>query len=82
MRVANDSGNLVYDSENPLCTMDAYHSQGKNFAFLTVMDIGSENCPIDPPMTKRYWGEFSWDDQESSIERILATGGKWPDLRD
>ncbi len=73
--------NLVYDSEHPLCSMEVVPSQGVLFAFITVLDIGMSDRPLKKPDTRRYWGRFSWEDQEGSILKIMKTGGKWPQLK-
>lgn len=80
MKVANDMGTLVYDSEHPLCSMKLCNSQGQLYAFLTVLDMGMPHCPLNPPHQKRYWGRFSWEDEVGSIAAILHNGGKWPQL--
>lgn len=80
MRVENEIGNLVYDSESNLCTIQVVSSQGQQFAFITALDIGDQGSYINNPDKKYYWGVFSWKDEEASIREILATGGKWPTL--
>lgn len=80
MRVENEIGNLVYDSENKLCTMQVVSCQGALFAFIVALDIGMETSRLSKPEPKHYWGLFSYDNEEESIREILATGGKWPVL--
>ncbi|EBG2148367.1 hypothetical protein FIP36_16615 [Salmonella enterica] len=62
---------LVYDSSNNACKCILSDSQNKIYAFIQVLD-GS--------VTKRYWGEYSHDNPEHSIEEIMKWGGKWPSL--
>ena len=81
MKITNDCENLVYDDDNPLCSMNLSSCQSKLFAFITCLDVGMPHCRHKTPEQKQYWGLFSWEDKEASIKAILATGGKWPELR-
>jgi hypothetical protein len=64
---------LVYDSTNKKCKCILSDSQSKLYAFVQVLDGN---------IVKRYWGEYSHEAPESSIEKIMECGGKWPHLPD
>ena len=81
MKIINDGDNLVYDSDNPLCSIEINNSQGELFAFITALDIGVEHRRLKEPQPMKYWGKFSWNDEAGSIKEILHTGGKWPRLQ-
>jgi len=81
LKVTNDSGNLMFDESHPLCWMNVVECQGEKFAFIVALDIGLEGAYLNDPEEKRYWGKFSYEDQENAIREILHTGGKWPQLK-
>ncbi|MEJ1414251.1 MAG: hypothetical protein RPU13_13515 [Candidatus Sedimenticola sp. (ex Thyasira tokunagai)] len=81
MKIENETGNLIYDTDNPLCSIEVVSCQGELFAFVVALDIGMIHCRLSIPHQKRYWGKFSWDDEAGSIRGILANGGKWPNLK-
>lgn len=76
MRVATFTG-LVYDEADPKCLCHLSTSQGKTFGFVQALDTGFDG---QQQHFARYWGEYSHDDPEGSIHRILSSGGKWPQL--
>ncbi len=80
MKIQNETGNLIYDAENPQCSIELCSCQGELFAFVVALDIGMHHCRLSTPQQKRYWGKFNWDDEAGSIGNILASGGKWPKL--
>lgn len=77
MKILNDIGNLLYDSENPLCGLKITSSQGNLFAFVTCLDIGGIDREPEKCDQRQYWGEYSHSDPEGAIKEILHTGGKW-----
>lgn len=78
MRVENSSGNLVFDTSHPDCSMRLAESQGQVYAFIVALDMGMGDVPLEQPIKKRYWGKFSYESEKESIRQILHTGGKWP----
>lgn len=78
MRVENSVGNYVYDDTHHLCAMELCRSQGKNYAFVTAIDVGMPETPLPEPKIKRYWGLYDPDKPEVSVQLILDWGGKWP----
>ena len=81
MIVVNDGGNLVYDSESPLCEFITTRTFGQNYAFIQCIDASpEEHAQGKNRGLKRYWGPFDWDTKEQDIEGIMETGGKWPTL--
>ena len=80
MKVENDYGNLVYDTSDPLCSIEICSCQGELFAFVAALDIGVSGCRHPQPQPKRYWGIFSYNNETDSIRNILNDGGKWPQL--
>lgn len=81
MKVINDYGNLIYDTEYPACAIECCQSQGEWYAFITVLDLGFPESRLKKPIKKQYWGRYDPDNEESSIHDILHHGGKWPLLR-
>lgn len=79
MRIETGS-NLVFDDTLSECKCILAESQGKLYAFVQALDIGLPQSRLEKPMPIRYWGEFSHNDKEGSIKRILENGGKWPAL--
>lgn len=63
---------MVFDSKNPACKLILGDSQGKLYAFVQCVDEAGQE--------KRYWGEYSHEAPESSVQRIMEWGGKWPKL--
>lgn len=78
MRV--EVGNMVFDDTDGQCLCILAQSEGKLFAFLQVLDLGAAHARFERSMTKRYWGEWDWDNVERSIRNIMEWGGKWPTL--
>jgi hypothetical protein len=76
MRIKTTTG-LLYDGADRLCRLILTDSQGETFAFVQAIDTGFDGRDRHPV---RYWGKYSHDTPEQSVERILATGGKWPKL--
>jgi hypothetical protein len=79
MRIETDS-NLVFDTKHPRCSLDVTSCQGEFYAFVSALDVGPRQAPLDEARQARYWGKFSWRDQEGSVLAILERGGKWPTL--
>ena len=71
------SNQMVYDDTDPLCKCILSQADGKLYAFIQCIDTGMDGQARYPA---RYWGTFSHDDPEGSIKRIMAYGGKWPQL--
>ena len=69
--------NLLYDDANPLCSMLVTNSQGKLYAFITCLDVGGITRKPKKCDQRKYWGAFSWDNQEAAIQEIMNYGGKW-----
>lgn len=76
MRVETDT-NLVFDEHDDDCRLLLSSAQGKLYAFVQCLDTGMNG---NARYTARYWGEYTHDDPEGSIRRILRDGGKWPRL--
>ncbi|WP_302141041.1 hypothetical protein [Halomonas alkalicola] len=76
MRVATFTG-LVYDDADPQCMCLLFESQGKVYGFIKAIDTGHDGQQRYPA---RYWGEYRHEDRKGSIQSILSTGGKWPQL--
>jgi len=81
LKVLNDSGNLLFDESHPMCWLRICEAQGEKYAFLVAMDIGINGAYLNDPSEKRYWGKFTYENQENSIREILNTGGEWPQLK-
>ncbi len=75
MRV--EVNNLVYDSEKKDCYLEVVQAQSMLFAFVQCLDVGFDGTL---KAVKRYWGSYSHEEPEKSIELILKFGGKWPKL--
>ncbi|WP_067585243.1 hypothetical protein [Endozoicomonas ascidiicola] len=82
MKIVNDQNNMIFDDQDSRCFMRVIRCQGQNFAFLVCLDLGWPDCRLKQPIPKRYWGNFSWDEKESSIKEIMHNGAKWDDLRE
>jgi len=72
--------NLTFDDNHPDCELELCRSQGQLFAFVQALDLGMKGNRHKKPIKKRYWGLFSHENKEASIQAILENGGKWPDL--
>lgn len=68
---------MVFDSTDPLCRCIVSRTQGKLYAFVQCIDTGSDG---QQRYTKRYWGEYSYENPESMMSRILLNGGSWPEI--
>lgn len=76
MRIETDTRQL-YDDSDPLCKCILSQANGGLYAFIQAIDTGMDGKDRH---AVRYWGPFSHDNPEGSVRKILAYGGKWPDL--
>lgn len=81
MIVTNNNNNLVFDDQSSDCRLIVSRTGGRNYAFVQCLDASAEEHAKGKNRgTRRYWGEFHYDDKENSIRQIMNSGGKWPDL--
>ncbi|OQX33922.1 MAG: hypothetical protein B0D91_13345 [Oceanospirillales bacterium LUC14_002_19_P2] len=81
MIVVNDGNNLVFDDNSADCLLHVAQSQGQLFAFIQCIDASLEKYQAgNYRLTKRYWGQFAWNDQEHCIREIMRNGGKWQNV--
>ncbi|MFW6278196.1 MAG: hypothetical protein ACOC1T_02185 [Halorhodospira sp.] len=76
MRIETRTG-LVYDESDSGCSLTLATTQGELFAFVVAIDTGLDGQQREQTP---YWGRYSHDAPEASIERILTTGSAWPRL--
>lgn len=69
--------NLFYDNHHEKCKLFYSGSQGRQYAFIQCLDVGYNG---KGEHIKRYWGLYNESDKQASIEGILRSGGKWPQL--
>lgn len=75
MRV--ETNGLIFDPEHPKCHIEVTRSQGRTYAFITVVDTGMDG---KQEFQKRYWGEYCPERPDVSLKEIMERGGKWPQL--
>lgn len=69
---------MTYDDSDARCTVWIGVTQA-TMGFGPELKVAFVTCVDDSTrMIKRYWGVWSWDDQEQSISNIMNCGGKWP----
>lgn len=73
MSINIEVNGLIYDENDHRCVLLYRIVQGKEVAFLKVLD---GNRP------KYYWGFYDSNNIENSIEQIMRSGAKWGDLGD
>lgn len=54
-------------------------SMGKQYAFVTVEDLGVSGKGFPTPHIKQYWGEADVNNPES-LKEVMLNGGKWENL--
>lgn len=54
-------------------------SMGKQYAFITVEDLGWDGKGFEPKRYKQYWGEASINEPES-LRNVMNRGGKWDNV--
>ena len=76
MKIETRAG-LVYDESDPGCSLILATTQGELFAFVVAIDTGHDG---QQRLAAPYWGKYSHEAPEASVERILTTGSAWPRL--
>jgi len=71
---------MLFDDSHPECLCIIERTQGKEIAFVQCLDLGMPHCRHKNPIPKRYWGVWDDRDPEASMDSIMRTGGKWPQL--
>lgn len=79
MKLYVETCNLVFDAEDPRCRMVLSRTQGRDYAFVQCLDIGTGRN-FDNAREKNYWGEYDETHPEASVKAIMERGGNWPDL--
>ena len=79
MKLYIETCNLVFDSESPRCWMVLSCTQGRDYALVQCLDIGTGR-DFDNAREKNYWGEYDETHPEASVKAIMERGGNWPDL--
>ena len=59
--------------------VDWRESMGKQYAFVTIEDLGSNGKGFKPKHFKQYWGEAKINDPET-LRAVMNHGGKWDNL--
>lgn len=54
-------------------------SMGKQYAFITVEDLGRDGKGFKPAHYKKYWGEANINEPET-LRAVMNQGGKWDSL--
>ena len=69
----------VITENSRLESIEWRESMGKQYAFITVEDMGRKNEGFNPPKYKKYWGEAKFNDTES-VRLIMQQGANWDNL--
>ena len=73
MSIKIEINGLTYDENDNRCALIYRGVQGKEVAFLKV---------LDGDRAKYYWGFYNSNDAENSITEIMRSGAKWENLGD
>ena len=78
MRV--EINNLLFDDNEEDCFYELASTNGEQFAFVQVLDLGSPSARLSKPIKKQYWGRWEGCNKEASVLQIMSYGGKLPNL--